>query len=347
MGADPTIYDIAKRAGVGIATVSRVLNGSDRVAEPTRQSVQQAMTDLGFRPNRAARRLAVRGPNRARVAAIMPFFSASFYYTVAAPLSAGLTAADMDLVLHNIQQRDDKGRILERIVAERSCEGLVLFSTGISGEQLTELRRVGIPVVSVDYPAADIPSLTVDNVAGATMAAQHLLQAGAKRLGLISGPSSALAFRRREEGFAAVAGAQAPQTRAEAVTIAAGETAAAALLTAHPGLDGLVCVNDVLAVGALQTVRQRGRRVPEDVQIIGFDDQPMMDVIGLTTVRQPMHEFGAWAAKAISTLIARPGAQPSSAAAIASVVLPLAVVARVTTLPIPGRPRSARSTRQE
>lgn len=341
MGADPTIYDIAKRAGVGIATVSRVLNGSDRVAEPTRQAVQRAMSELGFRPNRAARRLAVRGPNRLRVAAIMPFFSASFYYAVSEPLSAGLDAADIDLVLHNLRTRDDKERILDRIVAERSCEGIVLCSTGISVERLAELARLGIPVVSVDHPVAEIPSLTVDNVAGAELATRYLIDAGAKRPALLSGPSSALAFRRREEGFVAVAGAQAPQHRADAVTIAAGAAAAEALLAAHPDLDGLVCVNDMLAVGALQMLRASGRAVPDDVQVIGFDDQPLMDVVGLTTIRQPMKQFGAWAAASIATLLKRPtadGVPPT----VPSAQVPVTLVARATTRSVAEVPRPAR-----
>jgi DNA-binding LacI/PurR family transcriptional regulator len=90
---EPTIYDIAKRAKVGIATVSRVLNGGQGVAEATRRAVRQAMGDLGYRPNHAARRLAVRGAVRPRVAAVMPFFSTNFYFSVSRPLAQGLAAA--------------------------------------------------------------------------------------------------------------------------------------------------------------------------------------------------------------------------------------------------------------
>jgi DNA-binding LacI/PurR family transcriptional regulator len=300
------------------------------------------MDDLGFRPNRAARRLAARGPNRPRVAALMPFFSGSFYVAVSRPLAQALAAADIDLVLHDVKNREDKNRLLDRIVAERSCEGIVLCSTGISVERLAELARLGIPVVSVDHPVAEIPSLTVDNVAGAQLATRHLLAAGALRPALISGPSSALAFRRREEGFAAVAGAQAPQHRAEAVTIAAGAVAAEALLAAHPALDGLVCVNDMLAVGALQVLRASGRAVPGDVQVIGFDDQPLMDVIGLSTIRQPMKQFGAWAAASIATLLERPtdGVPPT----VPSAQVPVTLVARATTRPV-AEPRPARARR--
>jgi DNA-binding LacI/PurR family transcriptional regulator len=330
MAAQPTIYDIAKRAGVGIATVSRVLNGSDRVADATRTAVQQAMKELDFRPNRAARRLAVGGINRPRVAALMPFFSASFYYAVSAPLSAGLTAADIDLVLYNIQDRDHKNRVLDRIVAERACEGLVLLSMGVRAERLAELQRIGVPLVCVDYPQEGAPALTVDNVAAAEIATRHLIDGGAARPALITGPSRALAFRQREAGFIAIAGSAAAQVRAEAVTIEAGRAAAAHLLDHHPQVDALVCVNDMIAVGALQEVRARGRRVPEDVQLIGFDDQPLMDVIGLSTIRQPMEEFGGWAARSIATLLGR-GVGAKKAARVESVQLPIELVVRGTS----------------
>ena len=334
MTLPPTIYDIAKRAGVGIATVSRVLNGSDRVADATRTAVQLAMKELDFRPNRAARRLAVGGVNRPRVAALMPFFSASFYYAVSAPLSAALSAADIDLVLYNIQDRDHKNRVLDRIVAERACEGLVLLSMGVRPSRLAELERIGVPLVCVDYPQIGAPALTVDNVKAGKVATQHLLDGGAQRPALITGPSRALAFRQREEGFTAIAnaiaGATAPQVRAEAVTIEAGRAAAALLLNGHPTIDALVCVNDMLAVGALQEIRARGRRVPEDVQLIGFDDQPLMDVIGLSTIRQPMDEFGGWAARSIAALLGR-GDAAGKPSTVTSLQLPIELVARGTS----------------
>jgi DNA-binding LacI/PurR family transcriptional regulator len=331
MALPPTIYDIAKRAGVGIATVSRVLNGSERVADATRQAVQKAMHDLDFRPNRAARRLAVGGLNRSRVAALMPFFSASFYYAVSAPLSAGLLAADMDLVLYNIQDRDHKNRVLDRIVAERACEGLVLVSMGVREARVAELARVGIPLVCVDYPQVGAPALTVDNVEAGRIATRHLLDGGAIQPALITGPSAALAFRQREEGFTATAGTDAPQVRAEAVTIEAGRAAAARLLDSHPQADGLVCVNDMLAVGALQEVRARGRTVPEQVQLIGFDDQPLMDVIGLSTIRQPMAEFGAWAARTIARLLDRTGERDGRQMQVEALQLPIELVVRATS----------------
>jgi DNA-binding LacI/PurR family transcriptional regulator len=326
MVVDPTIYDIATRAGVGIATVSRVLNGASGVAEATRRSVQKAMSDLGFRPNRAARRLAVRGPNRGRVAAIMPFFSTNFYFAVCKPLAQGLSAADMDLVLYDVVNRESKLRLLDRIAAERSYEGILVCSMGIGPERQSQFARLGIPVVCIDYPLSGLPSVTVDNRDGAMMAASAMRDGGSQRLSMITGPP-ALAFRHREEGFMRIAGSEAPVVRALTVSREAGRAAAAALLDGHPLVDGIVTVNDVLAIGVLEELRARHRRIPEDVQVTGFDDQPLMDVLGLSTVRQPMLALGEWAARAIQSLIQSPHV------VVPSAQLSLSFIPRATTRP--------------
>jgi len=138
-----TIYDIAHRAGVGIATVSRVINGSDRVAEPTRLAVQRAMVELGFRPNHAARQLAVRGPNRPRVAALMPFFSANFYFSVSRPMSNGLASSKIDLLVYDIQNRDNKNRLLDQILQES------VSNDGVSDAGLHRLGQRGSFVLSL------------------------------------------------------------------------------------------------------------------------------------------------------------------------------------------------------
>jgi LacI family transcriptional regulator len=128
--------------------------------------------------------------------------------------------------------------------------------------------------------------------------------------------------------------------RADGITMPAGRAAAAALLDHYPDIDGIVCVNDMLAVGVLQELRARGRRVPQDVQLIGFDDQPLMEVIGLSTIKQPMTEFGAWAAVAISALLTRP-APHAAPPAIVSAELPVTLIPRATTRAVTGQARAA------
>jgi len=323
-----TIYDIAQRAGVGIATVSRVINGSTRVAEPTRLAVQRAMAELGFRPNHAARQLAVRGPNRPRVSALMPFFSsANFYFSVSRPLSNGLAAANIDLLLHDVQDRENKNRLLDQIVQERSCDGLIVCSMGIGAERQLQLQRIGIPVVCVDYPLPGVPSITVDNRGGVEVAAAHLFSTGSNKLAMISAPHTVLAFRQREEVFREIAGADVPVQRAEGWQREDGQKAMSQLLARHRSIEAVLCVNDLLAIGAVEELRSRGRDVPGAVQVIGFDDQPLMDVIGLSTVRQPMGALGDWAALAMRDLLGhpKPGTPPGSEE------LPVTLIHRATT----------------
>jgi DNA-binding LacI/PurR family transcriptional regulator len=327
-----TIYDIAERAGVGIATVSRVLNGNARVSESTRRAVRAAVTAIGFRPNPAARQLAAGGPRRPRVAALMPFFSAAFYFTVSRALSRGLAEANVDVVLYDVETRSDKNRVLDRILAERSADAFVLCTMGIGAERREQLAHCGIPVVCIDYALPAVPSIVADNESGARAATRHMLATGSHRLAMISGTHAAASLRSREAAFRAVAGVGAPIVCVDTLSREAGRRAAARLIHS---VDGLVCADDMLAVGALEQLRASGKKVPDDVQIVGFDDQPLMDHIGLSSVRQPMEELGAWGARTVHSLLARRAKRPRPTTRI----LPVELVHRQTTRPPVKQPK--------
>lgn len=320
-----TIYDIARRAGVGIATVSRVLNGSTRVAVPTRQAVRKAVEELGWRPSRAARRLATRGAERPRLVALMPLFSANFYHAVTSPLARGLSAAGIDLAIHDVHDRETKNRLLDRVLAERACELLMLCSMRIGPERAAQLAALAIPTVFVDYPMAGFASVTVDNRAGVAMAVELLRRRGAKRIGFIGGPIEGHAFRERLAGFRSLAGEAAPVEIASEMSVSEGRAAMIRLLEREPRLDAVACASDLPAIGAVTEARKRRLMVPRDLQIVGFDDQPLMDVFGLTTIRQPLAEFGNWALDSISRLAVDPMTE------VASLQLELTVVERSTT----------------
>jgi LacI family transcriptional regulator len=323
----PTIYDIAARAGVGIATVSRVINGSRRVSDRTRKAVQKAMADLGFRPNYAARRLAAGVPNRPRVVALMPFFTTAFYFTVCKALSQKLSAAEMDLVLVNVRDQQEADRHLDRLIAERSSEGVVLCSMDLSDERRSQFETLNLPIVALDFNTKSIPHVAVDNVEGGRMLSRHLAECGCDRQALIIGTRGAVVFREREQGFMEVCPEGSRVFETETVDVERGEEVVEHLLESFPDVNGVACAGDTLAVGVVQGLRRRGIRVPEDVQVMGFDDQPMMDVLGISTVHQPMSEFGRWAAEAIIDLIRDP-----SAGAPQSELLELRLVPRLTTL---------------
>ena len=323
----PTIYDIAARAGVGIATVSRVINGSRRVSDKTRKAVQKAMGEVGFRPNNAARRLAAGAPNRPRVVALMPFFTTSFYFTVCKALSQGLSSASTDLVLVDVHDQNEADRHLDRLLAERSCEGVILCSMDVNADRLDQFKTLNIPLVALDCQTAEIPHVRVDNVEGGRLLSQTLSAHDCKHQALVLGTRGALVFREREVGFLEVCPEGGRVFEEDLVDVESGAAVVHKILKEFPEVDGIACAGDPLAAGVMQELRRIGKKVPEDIQVIGFDDQPLMDALGLTTIRQPMTAFGQWAADSILTLIS----PKEGSAEPVSTVLPLEIVERSTT----------------
>lgn len=321
----PTIYDIAARAGVGIATVSRVINGSRRVSDKTRKAVQKAMAELGFRPNNAARRLAAGAPNRPRVVALMPFFTTAFYFTVCKALAQKLSAENTDFVLVDVHDQDEADRHLDRLLAERSCEGVILCSMDLSDERRDQFETLNIPLVALDCQTKTIPHVRVDNFEGGKLLSRILSERGSNKQVLVIGTRGAQVFLERERGFVDAAPPGSKVIETERVDVDSGAAVVEEILTEMPDVDGVACAGDPLAVGVMQELRRRGKKVPEDVQVIGFDDQPLMDALGLTTIRQPMAKFGDWAAGAILSLIEAGGGTHES------LVLPLEVIRRDTT----------------
>lgn len=322
----PTIYDIAARAGVGIATVSRVINGSRRVSDKTRKSVQKAMGELGFRPNNAARRLAAGAPNRPRVVALMPFFTTAFYFTVCKALSQKLSAKNTDLVLVDVRDQDEADRHLDRLLAERSCEGVILCSMDLSSDRRDQFETLNIPIVALDCETEAIPHIRVDNVEGGRLLSRTLSKHGSENQVLVLGTRGAEVFREREQGFLEVCPPGSKVLETERVDVDSGRAIVDEILREMPHVNGVACAGDPLAIGVMQELRRRGKKVPQEIQVIGFDDQPLMDALDLTTIRQPMESFGAWAGDAILMLIESASAEPPE-----STVLPLEVVERGTT----------------
>lgn len=326
----PTIYDIAARAGVGIATVSRVINGSRRVSDKTRKAVQEAMAELGFRPNNAARRLAAGGPNRPRVVALMPFFTTAFYFTVCKALSKKLSAENTDLVLVDVKNQEEADRHLDRLLAERSCEGVILCSMDMSDDRRDQFETLNLPLVALDYQTTVIPHICVDNVEGGRLLSRTLTKHGCQRQALVLGTREAQVFREREKGFLEVCPEGSKVFETEKVDFESGLQIVDVILEQVPDVDGIACAGDPLAVGVMQELRRRDVDIPGKVQIIGFDDQPLMDALGLTTIRQPMEQFGAWAASSILEMIKDPTAPPPE-----TTVVPLEVIERQSTRPLP------------
>ena len=328
----PTLDQVAERAGVGRGTVSRVINGSPQVSERTRQLVEAAVAELGYVPNLAARALVTRRTDAVALVISEPgdrVFAEPFFAAVVRGISAGVTAAGRQLVLAFAAGQE---RRIERYLTPQHVDGVLLVSLHGDDPLPQQLRARGLPVVLGGRPPRgyDGAYVDVDNLGGARAGVAHLLQRGRRRIATITGPHDMGAGQDRLAGYrAALAGAGLAEDPSLIVegdfSEVSGVQAMRGLLERRPDVDGVFVANDLMAVGALRALRDAGRRVPEEVAVVGFDDSPVSRVTDppLSTVRQPVEELGRGMAEMLVRLISGAGDQARESA-----VLPTELVVR-------------------
>ena len=303
----PTLDEVARLAGVSRATASRAINGGNRVSATAQAAVDAAVATLGYTPNPAARSLVTRRTDS--VALVVPepderVFTDPFFVHTLRSVNRVLAPRDLQLVLLLARPGDEERRML-RYLRRRHIDGAVVVSHH-SGDRLAEhLATLGLPCAFVGRPwsgADHVAYVDTDNVAGARLATQRLVGRGCRRIGTIAGPVDMAAGMDRLEGWRAAM--QAAGLAEDAVaygdfTGASGADAASALLTAHPDLDGVFVASDLMAAGALEALASAGRRVPDDVAVIGYDDLGVAERTSppLTTIRQPLGEMAEQATR--------------------------------------------------
>ncbi|SCG75002.1 LacI family DNA-binding transcriptional regulator [Micromonospora humi] len=297
----PTLEAVARRAGVSRATVSRVVNGSTTVAESIQQAVRRAVEELGYVPNLAARSLVTQRTDS--VALVLPeaatrvFSDDQVFPGIIRGAAQELEAADKQLVLMLAGSPAGHERV-ERYTTGRHVDGVLFASLHGEDPLPGRLARLGIPVVCSGRPldGAEVPYVDVDHTGGVTTAVQHLIAAGRRRIATIAGPQDMVAGIERLIGYrTALTGAGLPELVAYGdFTRESGTAAIRELLAADPELDAVFAASDLMAHAALRALREAGRRVPEDVAVIGFDDIETAAYTEppLTTVRQPIVELG-------------------------------------------------------
>lgn len=298
----PTLEQVAALAGVSRATVSRVVNGSPKVLPETVAAVERAIGELGYVPNRAARALVTRRTDS--VALVVPepdsrVFSDPFFGDILRGISRTLAPTSSQLVLLIEPAEGDDQRLL-RYLRGGHVDGAIIVSHHGRDNVLQELAQLPLPIVFSARPlGVEVPvaSVDVDNVAGARTAVEYLLSIGRRKLGTVAGPLDMTAGLDRLTGYKEVA---AEAGIAEAVaygdfTADGGEQATLQLLGEYPELDGIFVANDLMATATLRVLSQLGKRVPEDVAVVGFDDSVVATTTTpqLTTVRQPVEKLGA------------------------------------------------------
>jgi len=296
----PTLDTVAAEAGVSRATVSRVINGSPRVSPEAKDVVDRTIARLGYVPNRAARSLVMRRTDSIAMVLREPdatVLSDPYLASMIIATSQALRGTGVQLVLVNAQNDAEHQRLAD-YVRGGHVDGVLLASMH-GGDPLPHiLIQSGVPAVVGGRPDRPVPGLTyvdVDNLGGGQLATERMIGDGRHRIATIAGPPDMTAANDRLTGYhralAAAGGVAGPHAYGQ-FTRVSGETAMAELLERAPDLDAVFVANDLMAIGALRVLRAAGRRVPDDVAVVGFDDIELAQHTepSLTTVRQPIAE---------------------------------------------------------
>lgn len=307
-----SMREVAALAGVSMGTISNVLNKPDMVAAPTRERVEAAIAQLGFVRNDAARQLRA---GRSRMLAVVVLDARNpFFLDVAAGAESVADRNDLLTVIVGSAESEDRENRQLRLLMEQRVQGILLSPVGENVPMLDKLDRQGTPVVLLDRGSRTPgrSSVAVDDVLGGRLAARHLMDLGHRDLVYVGGPESIRQVRDRRTG-ALDAVAESASTRmttvwSSSLSIDAGARAAAQIVALDTPPTGVVCANDLLALGVLQECVQRGIRVPEELAIVGYDDIDYAAgaAVPLTSIAQPRAELGQAAAELLLEQVASP-----------------------------------------
>ena len=295
--------DVARLAGVSPSTVSRVLNGTARVDEATRQTVREAVETLGYRPNAMARSLAARSSST--VGLVVSRFGSPYYGRILDGAEWALAELGFIAVAESSRESAEGERAAWESLRDRQCDAVVIHSDHLSDAELSDrmARHPRAVVINRTVPSHEARCVRIDDRRAGALAARHLLEMGHRRIALVAGPSVYPTVRARSAGFAEALAAAGhpldPALHLEGDFLApSGHDAMRALLEG-PRPTAVFLQNDEMAAGALDACRGLDVAVPGDVSVVGFDDIALAEhlVPKLTTIAQPMMEIGATAAR--------------------------------------------------
>jgi DNA-binding LacI/PurR family transcriptional regulator len=328
----PTIYDVARTAGVSITTVSRVLNAPELVNEATRVNVLAAIDKLGFVPKAEARARALRSSGR--VGVITPFFTSPSFAQRLRGVASVLTATNYELVIYTVDTLQRLNSYLETLPLRHTLDGLILVSVRIDESIISRLIQNHLEPVLIEFPVKAFNSVQIDDIEGGKMAAHYLLDKGHTQLVFV-GEREIPAFginpiNLRLQGFKHVLEERKINFTADHIwetphRVDATRIALLEKLKQPDRPTAIFAATDLQAVGVLRAARQLSIRVPEDLAVLGFDDLDIADYVGLSTIRQPLDESGRIAAELLFSQLLDPN-RPAQ-----QIQLPLTLVERETT----------------
>jgi len=295
-----TIYDIAEKAGVSIATVSRVFNRRESVSERTRKKVMAIAEEVGYHPQANAQGLASRKTNNITV--VVPVISNYFFMEVLGGIQDKLNSFDYELTIFNISPSKDTFSQVEHVLKRRASEGCLFISIHLEQEEWHQLKRYNIPITLIDEYYEGFDSVSVDNTEGAYKATKYLLNSGLDHVAMLSALITSKPIQSRIKGFRRayeetgkafspsliVAG---DSTYRDGFTERGGYEAMVKILTMKPEVEACFCASDIQAFGALKAMQDMNKSIP----LIGYDDIELAEYMGLSTIRQPMRDMGFFA----------------------------------------------------
>jgi DNA-binding LacI/PurR family transcriptional regulator len=294
-----TIYDVARVAGVGVGTVSRVLNNQQAVKDSTRKKVLEAITELNYNPNPVARSMNAR--RTGIIGVIIPFLTRPFSVEILQSLVKAAMRVDYELMIYNIEEDHQRASFLHNLPLRRRVDGMIFVSLPIDEKFVPGLLKSELPLVLVDAYSAAFTSIVVNNVEGAWQAVKSLLNKGHHRIGFINGiTEGSFKFNQANDRLIGVhqalteAGIEFnPELMLTSEwTREGGRNAANLLLSLPDPPTAIFAASDLQAVGVLEVARKHGIPVPDKLSIIGFDGIELSEILELSTVRQPMQQMG-------------------------------------------------------
>lgn len=309
------VNDVAKKAGVSIATVSRVINDHPKVNPETRLKVQRVIKELKYQPNRVAKRLRNRNTSSNLLGVVIPDIQNPFYVEVFRGIEDVAYENKYALIMCNFSQDEKKEKLYLDILQSESVDGMIVAPTDEHDPEVIELVKKGVPIVCVDRGliGVDVDVVLVENRNGAYSAVDYLARSGYRRIAYISGLPQIPSSRQREQGYREALAAHDLPIDQDLIKYGnsqhqSGVKLCEELLQLPQPPDALFTGNNLITLGALETIHKRGLHIPKDIAIIGFDDMYWSISLNppLTAVRQPAYEIGKRAAEQLILRIKAP-----------------------------------------
>ncbi len=308
------IVEIAKKAGVSPATVSRALRGMHHVNERTRKKIIEAaqLLDYPIRPDLLPRNEITRTNT---IGVIAPYLSRWYFSQAVAGVEQALREAGIDLLLYNFAQVDARQRVFQQKKLVGKVDGLIVISLPPTEREFDQILGLGIPVALLGVPDSRCSSVSIDDVKGAELATQHLIDLGHREIAIVSGQEErAFNFKvasQRKEGFLNILRQNEIEFNPAFEILADFDSRTAELamdefLRKKKLPTAIFCESDEMAFGVMKSIRKKGLQIPEDISVVGYDDHEFSETFGLTTVAQPVKFLGQLAASQIMAKIEKP-----------------------------------------